>query len=273
MELDGQPQPVLNKRRLHLALGIVCLLIVLAYVVVPPWPPLEKAHLVGYAICHQIPNRTFFMGGHALPLCARCTGTYLGITLGLAMALLLHRGRAGELLSPGMLVLMGVFILTMAIDGGNSYLVLLGRPPLLYEPRNWLRAATGTLNGIALSMIVLPVFNFTLWKDTQPIRPLRNAWELLPILAAGAGAIVLLQIGPAWLLYPMALISAGGVLCMLTLVNTMILLILARQDGQATTWKEAALPLLGGLATTLIELTAIGLVRYLLTGTLTWPVT
>jgi uncharacterized membrane protein len=271
MELDGQPQPMLTKRRLHLALSLVCLLIVLAYIVVPPWTPLKKAHLVGYAICHQIPSRTFFLGGHALPLCARCTGTYLGVTIGLVTAALLHRGRAGELLSPGLLVLMGVFILTMAIDGGNSYLVLLGRPPLLYTPQNWLRAATGTLNGIALSMIVLPVFNFTLWKDPQPIRPLRKAWELLPMLAAGALVIALLQAGPSWLLYPIAFVSAGGVLCMLTLVNTMILLILARQDGQATTWREATLPLLGGLVMTLLELTAIALIRYLLTGTMAWP--
>ena len=61
---------------------------------VPPWPPLEKAHLVGYAICHQIPNRSFSLGGHILPLCARCTGTYLGIAIGLAtVALLRPRAR------------------------------------------------------------------------------------------------------------------------------------------------------------------------------------
>jgi uncharacterized membrane protein len=271
VELDGQPQPVLNKRRLRLALGLVCLAIVLAYAIVPPLVPLDKARLVGYAICHQIPTRSFAPGGHTLPLCARCTGTYLGIIIGLATVTLLGRGRAGELLSKGMLVLMGVFILALAVDGGNSYLVLLGRPPLLYTPRNWLRAATGTLNGIALSLIVLPVFNYTLWKNPHPIRPLRTAWELVPMLVVGAGLIGLLQIGPAWLLYPMALISTAGVLLMLTLVNTMILLIVAQRDGQATSWKQAWFPLLGGLTTTLIELTAVGAVRYLLTGSMSWP--
>jgi uncharacterized membrane protein len=273
VELDGRPQTIPNKRRLHLALGIGCLLVVLAYVAAPPWLPLEKAHLVGYSICHQIPNRTFTLGGRALPLCARCTGSYLGIAIGLVTAVLLRRGRAGELLSRGMLILMLAFILAMAVDGGNSYLVLLGRPPLLYEPRNWLRTATGTLNGIALSMIVLPVFNFTLWKAPQAARPLRKVWELLPMLAIGALAIVLLQAGVSWLLFPIALISTGGVLCMLTMVNTMILLILARQDGRATSWKQATIPLLGGLTMTLLELTTIGLIRYFLTGTLTWPAT
>jgi uncharacterized membrane protein len=271
VELDGRPQITLNKRRLHLALGIACLLVVLAYIAAPPWLPLDKAHLVGYSICHQIPSRTFSLGGQALPLCARCTGTYLGIVIGLGTAALLRRGRTGELLTRGMLALMGVFILAMAVDGGNSYLVLLGRPPLLYTPRNWLRTATGVLNGIALSMIVLPVFNFTLWKDPQPIRPLRSVWELLPMLAVGALVIGLLQAGVSWLLYPVALITTGGVLCMLTMVNTMILLILARQDGRATDRKQAVLPILGGLTMTLIELTAIGLIRYLMTGTMAWP--
>jgi uncharacterized membrane protein len=271
VELDGRPQTLFDKRPIRLALGIACLLIVLVYVAAPPWRPLDKAHLVGYSICHQIPERTYHLDGRALPLCARCTGTYLGIAIGLGSAGLLGRGRAGELLSRGMLVLMGLFILFMAVDGGNSYLVLLGRPPLLYTPRNWLRTAAGTLNGIALCMIVLPVYNFTLWKDPPPVRPLRTMWELLPMLAAGALVIVGLQSGAAWLLYPVALITTASVLCMLTMVNTMILLILARQDGRATNWREIVLPLLGGLTMTLVELTAIGVLRYLLTGTMEWP--
>jgi uncharacterized membrane protein len=272
VELDGSPQTAPNKRRLHLALSLLCTLIALVYLVAPPWNPLDKAHLVGYAICHQIPNRTPSVGGQLLPLCARCTGTYLGVAIGLATAIVLGRGRAGELLSPGLLVVMGCFILAMAMDGANSYLVLLGRPPPLYQPRNWLRTATGAMNGIALSMIVLPVFNFTLWKDPQPVRPLHNAWELLPMLAVAGLAIALLESGPGWMFYPIAVLSTGSVLCMLTLVNTMILLILARQDSRTTRWREAALPLLSGLATTLVELTAIGLLRYLLTGSMGWPV-
>jgi hypothetical protein len=91
------------------------------------------------------------------------------------------------------------------------------------------------------------------------------------MLAVGALAIALLQAGVSWLLYPVALISTAGVLVMLTMVNTMILLILARQDGLATHWKQTALPLLGGLTMALFELTTIGLIRYLLTGTMTWP--
>ena len=32
---------------------------------------------IGAVICHQRPERSFFVDGHQLPVCARCTGLYL----------------------------------------------------------------------------------------------------------------------------------------------------------------------------------------------------
>jgi uncharacterized membrane protein len=32
---------------------------------------------IGGVICHQLPDRSFFVAGHQLPVCARCTGLYL----------------------------------------------------------------------------------------------------------------------------------------------------------------------------------------------------
>jgi uncharacterized membrane protein len=37
----------------------------------------------GSLICHQRPERSFFIDGHQLPVCARCTGLYLSGALGL----------------------------------------------------------------------------------------------------------------------------------------------------------------------------------------------
>jgi uncharacterized membrane protein len=39
---------------------------------------------VGGVICHQRPDRSFFLDGHQLPVCARCTGLYLSGAAGLA---------------------------------------------------------------------------------------------------------------------------------------------------------------------------------------------
>jgi uncharacterized membrane protein len=38
---------------------------------------------IGSVICHQRPERSFFLDGHQLPVCARCTGLYLSGALGL----------------------------------------------------------------------------------------------------------------------------------------------------------------------------------------------
>jgi uncharacterized membrane protein len=267
MELNGSPHVAPKKHALRQIVAVVCGLIVLGYLFFPPEAPLQKATLVGYSI----PDRSFHMNGIQLPLCARCTGTYLGVAIGFLAVALLRRWYAGELLPKGMIVIAVAFIGIMGFDGVNSYLSLFPGMPHLYTPHNWLRAATGSLNGIALTMIVLPVFNYTLWKTTQPIPPLKNVWELLGIVAVTAGVVFVVQSEPAWLLYPVAMISTLGVLWMLTIVNTMILLIVFRQEGRAETWRDAVPALLGGLTVALIELTAMGVLRYALTGTMGWP--
>ena len=38
---------------------------------------------VGSVICHQRPERSFFVDGHQLPVCARCTGLYVSAFVGL----------------------------------------------------------------------------------------------------------------------------------------------------------------------------------------------
>src|SRR5687767_1837892 len=45
---------------------------------------LGKADAVGYAVCHRITLRSFSYteGGRQLPMCARCTGTFIGVLIG-----------------------------------------------------------------------------------------------------------------------------------------------------------------------------------------------
>jgi uncharacterized membrane protein len=43
---------------------------------------------IGSFICHQRPERSFFLHGRQLPVCARCTGLYVGAAIAAPMALL-----------------------------------------------------------------------------------------------------------------------------------------------------------------------------------------
>ncbi|HEY3359442.1 MAG TPA: DUF2085 domain-containing protein [Polyangia bacterium] len=48
----------------------------------PGWERLTAAACRPF--CHQLPRRSLAVDGHALPLCARCTGMWLGILAGAA---------------------------------------------------------------------------------------------------------------------------------------------------------------------------------------------
>ena len=50
-------------------------------------------YAAGGLICHQRPERSFFLDGHQLQVCARCTGLYLSGAVGIAGWLSLKIGR------------------------------------------------------------------------------------------------------------------------------------------------------------------------------------
>src|SRR5690349_9029633 len=46
-------------------------------------------YVIGSLVCHQRPERSFHAEGVQYPVCARCTGIYLGAALGAAIAIAL----------------------------------------------------------------------------------------------------------------------------------------------------------------------------------------
>jgi hypothetical protein len=151
----------------------------------------------------------------------------------------------------------------MAIDGLNSYISLMLGRPLLYEPQNLLRLMTGTLHGLALSIIVFPIFNFTLWKEPDAKPALAGLRDLgLIIFLLALPMVVLVQAQLDFLLYPVAMISVLGVLAILTVVNSLIIIIAIRREARAVAWWDAALPIALGFGATLIEIAVIVALRW-----------
>lgn len=70
------------KRLLLWALLAVSLLWAAALVIAP-----DVVYLAGGYICHQRPERSFWIAGHPMPVCARCAGLYLAAPLGVAFVL------------------------------------------------------------------------------------------------------------------------------------------------------------------------------------------
>lgn len=238
------------------------------YILSPTDGLLGRADMVGYAVCHRIESHSFTIAGRQLPLCARCSGTFIGALTGfLGQAVVLRRRRAADFPSPLVIVSLTAFTLLWAADGLNSYMNLIGGPHL-YEPQNWLRLATGALNGLTMSALVYPVFNFTLWRNPSSERNIRSLLDLGVLILIQAGLVGLVLAGWPWLLYPLALLSGLGVLALLTSVNSMLVVMLVRRDNVVETWRQAIIPLLAGFTASLIQIGVIDTVRYALTGTL-----
>jgi uncharacterized membrane protein len=241
----------------------------LAFLIVTPDGLLTKFDLVGYAVCHRIESHSFVIAGRQLPLCARCSGTFIGALTGFfGQAVVLRRRRAGEFPPAFIIVIFAGFTLLWAADGLNSYLAFFPGGPHLYEPQNWLRLTTGALNGLTMSALVYPVFNFTLWRQPVSERAIRNLRDLGVLLLLEAGLVGLVLARWPFLLYPLAMLSALGVLTLLTTVNSMLVLMIVRRENVVGTWRQALIPLLAGLTVSLIQVGTIDLVRYWLTGTL-----
>jgi len=230
---------------------------------------LEGADWFGYAVCHRITERSFTVNGRQLPLCARCTGMYLGAALTILVLWLAGRARYTALPSlPILLTLLG-FMAIMGVDGLNSYSHFFPDTPHLYEPRNWLRLLTGMGTGLALGAIILPTLSQTLWRQ-QEFRPSVSRFrELGGLVLVGVTAVLLILSNQPIVLYVLAIMSTVGLLIIVTALNTVMVLILSRRESLAITWQQASLPLLIGVALAVIELSAISLLRFNLTGTMT----
>jgi uncharacterized membrane protein len=266
--------PMLSKERtpwldwLLLAGGLA---VIIAIWLITPGGLLDKADRVGYGVCHQIPIRSPFFAGRQLPLCARCSGQFLGALAGLVLLIVAGRGKAAKLPPRLVIAVLLGFIATWALDGFNSYLTLFPGLPHLYEPHNILRTTTGAMQGVALISLVLPFFNVTLWQRPSPRPTIGSLREVLLLL--GLIALIVAGVGSEWtpLLYPLALLSAAGTLMMLTLVMTMLVTLTLRRDGRAEGWRDALPLLTAGLALALIILLGINVLRAWVTAELGLP--
>lgn len=241
-------------------------LLLLGWLLNTPQGLLGKADAIGYAVCHRIALRSFFLGERQLPLCARCSGMYLGAMLGLAYQAILGSRRAGT--PPRrVLALAALLGLAFVLDGLNSFTSFFPRGAWLYEPQNWLRLTTGTGMGILISIALFPAFNQTVWKDfaAQPAIP--NLKSMSGLLALALVLILLVLSENPLLLYPLALVSAAGVLVLLSMVYCMLWLMVTRRENHYRAVSELLLPLAGGFGLALLQIVLLDVGRYLLTGT------
>ena len=112
-------------------------------------------------VCHQIPQRSFYLKDHPVAVCARCLGVYAGFAMGaLCYPLLVlrpFRSRQGSL---SLLPLL-VAALPVGIDFTLGWLGL-------WENTHLSRVVTGGLFGFMVAFYVVPgVINLSCLKRTE----------------------------------------------------------------------------------------------------------
>ena len=97
-------------------------------------------------VCHQIPERAFYLEGHPLAVCARCTGIYVGFAAGVLVYPLVRSLRRGDTPARKWLLMAAVptlFDFALGFFG-------------IWENTHWSRALTGALLGAVAAFYVVP---------------------------------------------------------------------------------------------------------------------
>ena len=125
-------------------------LTVLAVVVAAPWAAHHESPLAGWlylpfmTICHQIGERSFHLMGHALAVCHRCTGLYVGFTVGLMVLPFLGSVRRFLFSHPRILLVLAV---PMALD------------VFLWQNTWWSRFSSGLVAAFPVGLFVWAAFS------------------------------------------------------------------------------------------------------------------
>lgn len=252
-------------------LAVLSAVVVIAMLL--PTEVIRVFDLVGYAVCHRIPERSFIIAGTQLPLCARDTGMFSGALLGMFSFAIVQRARPALFPRAPYAFALLAFFLAWGFDGFNSYLYLLRGEPLIYMPTNWLRLTTGAFMGVTLSAFVVPLFHSAVWVPNLTIQqPSVNSWRT--VLRLAAIALFIIAIGlwqPPFLYGPIAVISGLGPVMLLVVVNALLVVLIMKREGRSEHWRQLALPLVAGVFFTLTEILLIDLVRAALTQQFNLP--
>jgi uncharacterized membrane protein len=260
-------EPRLNPRKKKIITGLLILLLGVAttWLILTPSGINGKLFAAGYAVCHQIVSHSFQFGDKVLPLCARCTGMYLGALAGLMI--LFPKDRRSNAPSRAKFVVLGIFLLAFILDGVNSSLTLIPGVTPLYPPSNLLRLITGLLMGIVLSNLILPLWNQTLWVE-QNKQPVLRTWKQLVfvlIVEILTGIVVLLDLSFTY--YPIVILSIGTIFLMIGMIYTLLWMILLKKENTLTRLRDGIPYFIVGLITAFVQIGLMDLVRFSITGT------
>ncbi|MBN1288621.1 MAG: DUF2085 domain-containing protein [Actinobacteria bacterium] len=138
---------------------------------------------VGFAVCHQLPERTFKYSGMYLPVCARDTGLFLGIAVCFIALFIAYRREACTYPSPFKSTLLACFVVPMLLD---IFTVSAG----MRITTNNMRLATGSFAGTGIAALVFPIVSGVFFKEGETAVMFRKWWHTAFLFMIPAGIFI-----------------------------------------------------------------------------------
>jgi len=191
-----------------------------------------------------------------MPIDSRNSGIYLGVLLVIVIVWLTGRQRAALYVPAGVRNMLMLCVLAMMFDGFNS-VAESNHLHTYYLDTNTIRLVTGTLAGMALTILVVPIYNRLVWRDPLSMAVAEDYVELSGFVIVAILVILSLQAAPAALYYPLSILSIGGFLVTMTMVNSCVVLVSLRREHSVKSNSDLFVPGLAGLVLTCLEILAI----------------
>jgi uncharacterized membrane protein len=131
----------------------------LAILTAPLLPTALSASIysVGSLVCHQLPERSFHLGGFQLPVCARCAGIYGGAAVGALGAVVMRRAAVPRRVRQILVLAALPTAITVALDTAG-----------LWPTTNIVRAAAGFPLGLVAALVVTSALATINYRDQIP---------------------------------------------------------------------------------------------------------
>lgn len=218
-----------------------------------------KGMAVGSSVCHQLSSHSFARDGIQFPVCARCSGLYLGCFI--ALLYYITQGKKSGIPKRGFLLLALALTAAWGGDGLNSLISdFLGRP-FLYTTDNTTRLVSGFGMGLVLATALVVLFNITIWKDAEKAALLRNLRQIGAYMLASAGMGCLLVFGNSTIFQILAYICVLTIVAVISTLYTIFWVILLKKENTFERMKALAIYFLAGFASAMVQITIMSSLR------------
>ena len=248
-------------------LSVSCLAVFILWLLFTPAGLTHKLQAIAYSVCHENPDHSLSIGSMVLPLCARCTGMYLGCLVGLVSLRFATRGAGYP--SKGIRWALGALVLFFTVDGINSAAFSYFDGKALYTPTNVLRLISGLGMGLVLAAVLLLLWRQSIMQQSEDTPGLTSWLQMGMVFLVEGLLAVLILFAPGWLYSPLAILSVLAVPFLLTMVYTLLWILMRKKENSLRNLQQRFTYILLGCLTAFIQISAFDLLRYMVTGSWT----